>query len=187
MSQGGSIVSGVAGRYATALFELAAEEKNIDAVSADLDRFDALVAESADLARLVRVPVFTAEQQLAAISAVLDKAGIGGLAGNFIRLVASKRRLFLVQEIIKAYKALVAESRGVVRAEVTLAEEPSAKVLEEIRTSLAGAAKGGEIVLDVKVNPAILGGIIVKLGSRLVDASLRYKLNSIRLALKEVG
>lgn len=187
VSQGGSIVSGVAGRYATALFELAAEEKTIDAVSADLDRFDALVTESEDLARLVRVPVFTAEQQLAAIGAILDKAGIGGTAGNFIRLVASKRRLFLVRDIIKAYKALVAESRGVVRAEVTLAEEPSAKVLEEIRASLEGAAKGGEIVLDVKVNPAILGGIIVKLGSRLVDASLRYKLNSIRLALKEVG
>lgn len=187
MSQGGSIVSGVAGRYATALFELAAEEKNIDAVSADLDRFDALVADSEDLARLVRVPVFTAEEQLAAISAILDKAGIGGTAGNFLRLVASKRRLFLVREIIKAYRSLVEQSRGVVRAEVTLAEQPSEKVLQEIKASLAGAAKGGEIVLDVKVNPAILGGIVVKLGSRLVDASLRYKLNSIRLALKEVG
>ncbi|MBB3808195.1 F0F1 ATP synthase subunit delta [Pseudochelatococcus contaminans] len=187
MSKGGSIVSGVAGRYATALFELTAEEKNIDAVTADLDRFDALIVESDDLARLVRVPVFTAEQQLAAISAVLDKAGIGGTAGNFIRLVASNHRLFLVREIIKAYKALVAESRGIVRAEVTLAEEPSPKALEEIKTSLQGAAKGGEVILDVKVNPAILGGIIVKLGSRLVDASLRYKLNSIRLALKEVG
>lgn len=189
MSQGGSIVSGVAGRYATALFELATEENSIDVVSADLDRFGALVVESEDLARLVRVPVFTAEQQFAAISAVLDKAGIGGLAGNFLRLVASKRRLFLVREIIKAYKALVEKSRGVVHAEVTLAEEPSPKVLEEIKASLQGAvsAKGGEIVLDVKVNPAILGGIVVKLGSRLVDASLRYKLNSIRLALKEVG
>lgn len=187
VSQGGSIVSGVAGRYATALFELAVEEKSIDAVSADLDRFDALVAESDDLARLIRVPVFTAEQQLGAVSAVLDKAGIGGTAGNFIRLIASKRRLFLIREIIKAYRALVAESRGVVQAEVTLAEEPSAKVLEEIKASLQGAAKGGEIVLDVKVDPAIIGGIIVKLGSRMVDASLRYKLNSIRLALKEVG
>lgn len=187
VSKGGSIVSGVAGRYATALFELAADENAIDAVSADLDRFDALVAESEDLARLVRVPVFTAEQQLAAISAVLEKAGIGGLAGNFIRLVASRRRLFLVREIIKAYKERVAESRGVVRAEVTLAEAPSEKVLSEIKASLADAAKGGEVVLDVKVNPAILGGIIVKLGSRLVDASLRSKLNSIRLALKEVG
>lgn len=187
MSKGGSIVSGVAGRYATALFELAAEENKIDAVSADLDRFGALVAESDDLARLVRVPVFTAEQQLAAISAILDKVGIAGTAGNFIRLVASKRRLFLVEEITRAYKALVAESRGVVRAEVTLAEEPSEKVLEEIKASIAGAANGGEIVLDVKVNPAILGGIVVKLGSRLVDASLRHKLNSIRLALKEVG
>ncbi|MGI6247118.1 MAG: F0F1 ATP synthase subunit delta [Pseudochelatococcus sp.] len=187
MPQGGSIVSGVAGRYATALFELAAEEKSIDAVGADLARFEALVAESADLARLVRAPVFTAEQQLAAIAAVLDKAGIGGLAGKFVRLVAAKRRLFLVSEIIRSYRALVAESRGVVRAEVTLAEQPSDKVLEEIRTALKGVAKGGEIVLDVKVDPAIIGGLVVKLGSRMVDASLRYKLNSIRLALKEVG
>ncbi|MFT0892788.1 F0F1 ATP synthase subunit delta [Pseudochelatococcus sp. G4_1912] len=187
MSQGGSIVSGVAGRYATALFELAVDEKSVDAVSADLDRFEALIAESDDLARLVRVPVFTAEQQLAAISAVLAKAGIAGTAGNFIRMVASKRRLFLISQIIKAYKTLVADSRGVVRAEVTVAEEPSEKVLEEIKAALQGAAKGGEIVLDVKVDPTILGGLIVKLGSRMVDASLRFKLNSIRLALKEVG
>ncbi|MFC0220720.1 F-type H+-transporting ATPase subunit delta [Pseudochelatococcus lubricantis] len=187
MSQGGSIVSGVAGRYATALFELAVEANSVDSISADLDRFEALIAESADLARLVRVPVFTAEQQLNAITAVLEKAGIGGWAGKFIRLVASKRRLFLIHEIIKAYKALVAESRGIVRAEVTVAEEPSAKVLEDIKTALKSAANGGEIVLDVRVDPAILGGLVVKLGSRMVDASLRYKLNSIRLALKEVG
>lgn len=187
MSQGGSIVSGVAGRYATALFELAQDEKSVDAVSADLDRFEGMVAESDDLARLIRVPVFTAEEQLAAITAVLAKAKIAGTAGNFIRLVASNRRLFLIGQIIKAYKALVAESRGIVRAEVTVAEEPSEKALEEIKAALKGAAKGGEIALDVKVDPAILGGLIVKLGSRMVDASLRYKLNSIRLALKEVG
>ena len=166
---------------------MAESEKSVDAVSADLDRFEAMISESDDLARLVRVPVFTAEQQLAAVKAVLAKAEIVGTAGNFIQLVASKRRLFLIGQVIKAYKALVEKSRGVIKAEVVVAAKPSVKVLEEIKAALEGAAQGGEVVLDVKVDPAILGGLIVKLGSRMIDASLRYKLNSIRLALKEVG
>lgn len=187
MSQGGSIVSGVAGRYASALFELADEVGSIDEISADLGRFEALVEGSEDLARLVRTPVFTAEQQLGAITAILEKADIKGYAGNFIRLVASQRRLFLILKIIRAYRELVAQNKGIVQAEITLAEEPSPKVMETVREALKGAAAGGEIALDVKIDPAIIGGIIVKIGSRMVDASLRHKLNSIRLALKEVG
>ncbi|MDJ1157370.1 F0F1 ATP synthase subunit delta [Chelatococcus sp. SYSU_G07232] len=186
MAQGGSIVSGVAGRYASALFELAEESNAVDAVETDLDRFDALVAESADLQRLVRSPVFTAEEQARALGAVLDRAGIGGLAANFLRLVAAKRRLFAVREMVRAYKLLVADKKGITHAQVTLAEEPSQKILDDIKAALRGVA-GGEVSVDVKIDPAIIGGLVVKLGSRMVDASLRSKLNSIRLAMKEVG
>ncbi len=90
-------VSGVAGRYATALFELAREERSVDSVKADLDRFDAMIAESADLARLVRSPVFSAETQTRAITAILERAGIGGTSAKFLKVLASNRRLFVVR------------------------------------------------------------------------------------------
>lgn len=180
------MVSGVAERYAKALLDLAEEVKAADAVGADLDRFNGLIAESPDLARLVKSPVFSADEQERAVTAVLAKAGIGGLAANFIRMVASKRRLFALPGMIDGYNALLSDRKGIVRAEVTLAETPSPKMLADIEAALKDVA-GDNIALNVKVNPAIIGGLIVKLGSRMIDASLRSKLNSIRLALKEVG
>lgn len=182
----GSLVSGVAGRYATALFELAGESNAIDAVSTDLDAFTAMLAESEDLRRLVGSPAFSAEEQTAAIKAVLAKAGISGIAANFIGLVASKRRLFALPGMIAAYKALVADAKGIVSAEVTLAEAPAPKRVEEIRAALAAVA-GKAVDVAIKVDPALIGGLVVKMGSRMVDASLKTKLNSIRLAMKEVG
>lgn len=180
----GSIVSGVAGRYASALFDLARDQGAIDAVMGDLDRFGALVDESPDLARLLRNPVFTAEEQSRAIDAVLTRAGIGGLTGNFIRLVASKRRLFALTDMIRAYRALVAQAKGIVPAQVTVAAQPSAQVLDEIRAAVRDMAKA-EVDLHIKVDPQLIGGLVVKLGSRMIDASVRTKLNSIRLSLKE--
>jgi F-type H+-transporting ATPase subunit delta len=182
----GSLVSGVAGRYATALFELAGEANAIDAVSAELDSFSGMLAESEDLRRLVESPAFSAEEQTAAIKAVLAKAGVSGIAANFIGLVASKRRLFALPGMIAAYKALVAEAKGIVSAEVTLAEAPAAKRVEEIRAALAAVA-GKDVDVAIKIDPALIGGLVVKMGSRMVDASLKTKLNSIRLAMKEVG
>ncbi|MDP3257241.1 F0F1 ATP synthase subunit delta [Bosea sp. (in: a-proteobacteria)] len=182
----GSLVSGVAGRYATALFELASEANAIDAVNADLDSFSAMLAESEDLRRLVGSPAFSAEEQTGAIKAVLAKAGLTGLAGNFIGLVASKRRLFALPGMIAAYKALVAEAKGIVSAEVTLAETPAPKRVDEIRAALAAVA-GKDVDVAIKIDPSLIGGLVVKMGSRMVDASLKTKLNSIRLAMKEVG
>lgn len=181
----GSIVSGVAGRYASALFDLAQEQNAVDAVSDALARIENVAAQSTDLQRLLRSPVFSSEEQLAGISGVLDHVGITGLAANFIRLVASKRRLFLLLPMIRAYRALVARSRGIVNAEVRLAEEPSPAVLEEIKATLREVADS-EVDVDVKIDPALIGGLVVKVGSRMVDSSLRTKLNSLRLAMKEV-
>ena len=180
------IVSGMAGRYATALFELALAENAFDAVEADLGRFDALLAESADLARLVRSPVFGAEEQTKALAAVLDRAGIGGLAAKFLKVVASNRRLFAVRDIIKAFRALVARHKGEVTAEVTLAEQPSEQHLAAVKDALKAVTKKA-VQVDVKVDPSLIGGLVVKLGSRMVDTSLRTKLNAIKLAMKEAG
>jgi F-type H+-transporting ATPase subunit delta len=184
-SQTGTVVSGVAGRYASALFDLAREQRAIDTVSADLDRFDALLRESPDLQRLVKSPVFTAEEQERAVRAILERAGIDGFAANFIRLVASNRRLFALPDMIRAYRTLVADHKGIVRAQVTVAEPPSERIVSDITSALRDVAKA-EIDLDIRVEPSLIGGLVVKMGSRMVDASLRTKLNSIRLAMKEV-
>ena len=180
------IISGMAGRYATAAFELALEQKKVDSLKADLDRFDALVAEHGDLARLVHSPVFTAKEQVAALAAVLDKARIGGLAANFLLLVASNRRLFAVRQIIKAFRALVARHKGEVTAEVTVAEKLNERHLDALKTALKGVT-GKDVDLAVKVDSSIIGGLIVKLGSRMVDTSLKTKLNSIKHVMKETG
>jgi F-type H+-transporting ATPase subunit delta len=182
-----TIVSGMAGRYAVALFELARDERKLDAVKADLDRFDAMIGESADLARLVRSPVFTAEEQGKALAAILDKAEIGGLAGNFLKLVTANRRLFAIRDIIRDFRKLLARHRGEVSAEVTVAEPLDARHSEAITAALKSITGGQAVDLTVKVDPAIIGGVVVKLGSRMVDTSLRTKLNAIKQAMKEVG
>jgi F-type H+-transporting ATPase subunit delta len=179
------IISGMAGRYATALFELALAEKATDAVRKDLEQFDALVAGSADLTRLVRSPVFDADEQLKALSAILDKAGIKGLAANFLRVITANRRLFAVRDMIRAYRALMARHKGEVIALVTVAEKLSDSNLDALKGALKSVTGGKDIDLDVKVDPAIIGGLIVKVGSRMVDSSLRTKLNSIKIAMKE--
>jgi F-type H+-transporting ATPase subunit delta len=177
-------VSGVAGRYATALFDLARDANSIDAVQADLQRFDGLIAESPDLARLVRSPVFSADEQLSALSAVLERAGIGGLAAQFIKLVTKNRRLFAVADMVRGFRNLVAQHRGEVTAEVTVAEDIRDDHVAALRNALK-AVSGKDVDLKIKVDPAIIGGLVVKLGSRMVDSSLRTKLNSIKHAMKE--
>ena len=179
------IVSGVAGRYAQALFELALEEKATDAVKKDLESFDALIADNPDLARLVRSPVFGADEQLAALTAILDKAGIKGLAANFLRVITTNRRLFAVREMIRAYRGLVARNKGEVTAQVTVAEKLSDTNLGALKDALKSVTGGKDIDFEVKIDPAIIGGLIVKVGSRMVDSSLRTKLNAIKIAMKE--
>jgi len=174
----------MAGRYATALFELAIEQNAVDAVSADLAKFDALVAEYAELDRLVRSPVFTADEQGRALGAVLDKAGIGGLAAKFLKLVTANRRLFAVRDMARGFRALVAQHRGELTAQVTVAEQLNDARLNEIKAALKQVT-GKDVQVDVQVDPAIIGGLIVKVGSRMIDSSLRTKLNAIKFAMKE--
>ena len=179
-------VSGVSGRYATALFELARDQNVVDEVKADLDKFDVLLNDSADLKRLVRSPVFAADAQSRALSAVLDKAGIAGIAANFLKVLTANRRLFVVADVIRASRALVAKFKGETTADVTVAEALSDKNLDALKVALKSVT-GKDVALNVKVDPSIIGGLVVKLGSRMVDGSLRTKLNSIKHAMKEAG
>lgn len=179
-------VSGVAGRYATALFELARDDKSVDAVKADLDAFSAMLVDSPELKRLVRSPVFTAEAQGKALAAVLAKAGIGGTTAKFLQVLTANRRLFAVSDVIRAYGALVAKFKGEATADVTVAEPLSDKNLDALKSALKSVT-GQDVALNVNVDPAIIGGLVVKLGSRMVDSSLRTKLNSIKHAMKEAG
>jgi F-type H+-transporting ATPase subunit delta len=176
----------MAGRYANALFELALESNAVDAVKRDLDSFDAVVAENPDLARLVRSPVFTAEEQARALAVVLDRIGLRGLAAQFLLTVASNRRLFAVRDMIRAFRELVARHKGEITAQVTVAQNPSETHLAAIKEALSAVAKK-DVQIDLKVDPSLIGGLVVKLGSRMVDGSLRTKLNGLKQAMKEVS
>ncbi len=177
----------MAGRYASALFSLARESNATDQVAASLDSFDRMIAESADLERLVRSPVFSAEEQVKALSVILDRSGITGVTANFIKLVASKRRLFSIRDMIRTYHLLNDSYRGVARAEVTSASPLTDANIAALKEQLKGVTGGKDVEITAKVDPSIIGGLVVKLGSRMVDGSLKTKLNSIRTRMKEVG
>ena len=186
MAQSNSPISGVAERYAGSLFELAAQANAVAEVEKNLGRFEELLEGSADLDRLMKSPVFSAEDQLRAISAIADKAKIGGLVGNFLRVVAKNRRLFAIPGMIRAFRRIAAEQRGEVAAEVTSAHALTPAQQTELKATLKGVA-GKDVSIAVTVDPSLLGGLVVKMGSRQIDTSLKTKLNSLKLALKEVG
>jgi F-type H+-transporting ATPase subunit delta len=177
------VLAGVAGRYGSALFDLAAEEKRISEVERDLSTFQTLYSESLDLVRMVRSPVIPADEQSRALSALLGRAGLGELTLNFFKLITRNRRLFAVPDMIRAFRALAAKARGEVAAEVTSAVPLSEAQLAMLKETLK-ASVGKEVALSTRVDPALLGGLVVKLGSRMVDSSLRTKLAGLKLSLK---
>lgn len=179
-------VSGVAGRYATALFELALEEKALERIETDLNRFGQALDASEDLARLVQSPMFSSEEQGRALAAVLEEVKVEGLTKNFLLLVAKNRRLFAVPGMIGAFRALTAAHRGEVSATVTTASELNDTQITALKQALK-AALGKEVTLDQRVDPSLLGGLTVKVGSRMIDTSLRTKLTRLKHAMKEVG
>ena len=175
--------SGVAGRYATALFDLAVEQGVIDPTANDLASLQAMIDESDDLRRLIRSPIFSRAQQCAAMDAVLEKADLSQMVRNFVAVVAQNRRLFAVEGMIRAYREFVARHRGEVTAEVVSA----APLSESQRTAVEQALKqavGSNVTVNTEVDPDLIGGMIVRVGSRMVDSSLRTKLQRLQLAMK---
>jgi F-type H+-transporting ATPase subunit delta len=175
--------AGLAGRYATALFELAMEERAVDLVSRDFASLKTLLAESAELARLVRAPVFSAEQQRLGMDAVLRGMEAAPLTVRFVLTVATKRRLFALSDIIRAFEQLVATQKGEIDAEVSAAQPLSDSEIGELKGVLRTGI-GREARLSMKIDPALLGGLVVKVGSRMIDSSLRSKLEGMRAAMR---
>ena len=186
MAARGTGAGGLAARYAAALFELADSQKAIDRVAADLAELKAMIAGSDELRALIRSPLLSREQQSRAMAALLKQAGTSDLVQKFTGLVAQNRRLFALPQMIDEFLAELARRRGEMRAEVTaakaLSERQQAALSEAIRRSV-----GGKVSIDVKIDPALIGGLVVKVGSRMIDSSLRTKLQRLTLAMKGVG
>lgn len=179
-------VTGLAGRYATALFELADETDALDAVAADLSALQTLLDDSADLARMVRSPVISRDEQGKAMTAILSKAGAQDLTVKFAGLLAANRRLFALTDIIAGFQTLLAAHRGEIAADIASAAPLSDSQTTAIKDALA-KAMGSDVLLRTRVDPDLLGGLVVKVGSRMIDNSLRAKLQSLKLAMKGVG
>ena len=186
MSSESTGASELAERYATALFELAERDKVLDDIAQDLAKISEMLGGSEDLGRLVRSPVISGKDQVKAMAAVLDKAGVQDITKNFVGVVAANRRLFALPGMIVAFNAILAGRRGEATAEVVSAAKLTKKQIDSIGASLKKAI-GTAVTVDAKVDPDILGGLIVKVGSRMVDSSLRTKLQHLRLAMKGVG
>lgn len=186
VSEAETMVFGVAERYATALFELASETGELETVEADIARFETLRHESADLRRLMKSLVFSNEDQLRAISAVVEAAGLGVTISNFVKLVAINNRLPNLPDMFRRFRQLLADRRGEVTAGIVSAIPLSDGQLADIKGALADIS-GKSVHVELDVDPSLIGGLVVKLGSRMIDTSLKTKLDALKIALKEVG
>jgi F-type H+-transporting ATPase subunit delta len=185
LARGGEL-STVAERYAGALFELAKANNEVEKVESTLDRFLETLHKSPDLQRFVRSPIFSGAGQLHGLASILKAAGIEGLVRDFLLVLARNRRLFAVEGVIKSFKALSAKERGEVEAEiisaVALTDAQSQDLKDTLRQKLGKSPK-----LTVTVDPKLLGGLIVKVGSQMIDTSLRTKLKNLEKAMKEAS
>ena len=180
------VTSGLAGRYAKALFDLAVEQNQRDQVAADLASLKTMLSDSADLNRLVMSPAFSRDEQGRAIKVVLERAGLGALTRNFIGVAARNRRLFALPRIIEAFTTMVAQAKGEIAASVTSAHPLNDAQIAQIRDTLAAKAKRN-VAVTATVDPALIGGMVVRLGSRMIDSSIRTKLQMLEIAMKGVG
>ena len=177
--------SDLAKRYATAFFALALEQDQLDQLAEELNDLGGLMDASADLARLVRSPIVTRADQGAAMAAIITRAGMSNLVGNLVGLMAQNRRLFALKDTIAAFQTLVAGHRGEVSAEVTSASELKPTHLSAVKEALKKIV-GRDVALETTVDPSLIGGLIVKVGSRMIDNSLRTKLENLELAMKGI-
>ena len=186
MSDASSLTSGVAGRYATALFEIANEASVLPAVEADLGALEAALDESAELRDLISSPIYTREQQSAVMGELSKQMNIGAEVANTVALMATKRRLFVLPQLIAAVKALAADARGEVSADVTAAKSLTKAQQESLAKALSKSV-GKDVTINMAVDESIIGGLIVKMGSKMIDTSVASKLANLQNAMKEVG
>ena len=180
------ILASVAGRYASALFELAKDDGKLAEVEKDVIAFQQLIDASEDLRRMVRSPVISSDEQAKAIAAIAQSSGIGSLTSNFLNVLARNRRLFTMMDTLKAFRGILARHRGEVTADVTSAFPLNDAQMTQLKDTLR-IEVGKDVQIDTKVDPALLGGLIVKVGSRMIDSSLRTKLDNLKTRMKEVN
>jgi F-type H+-transporting ATPase subunit delta len=181
-----TLVSSAAGRYATALFELAGESEALDRTEQDMEALGQALEASEDLRTLLSTPIYTRDEQGRAMASVTEAMGLSALVANVVGLMATKRRLFVLGDVIDIFAQLMAEHRGEVTADVTAARALS-DAQQSALVSTLKAAIGREVKLNVTVDEGIIGGLVVKVGSKMIDTSIRSKLTSLQNAMREVG
>ncbi len=186
MSEPASISTGIAQRYASAVYEIAKDSNSVAAIESDLDAISGALNDSADFGALINSPIYTRDQQGAAITAIAKKMGLSDTTTNTLALMASKRRLFVLPALVKTLRDLIAEEKGEVTAEVVSAKALTKTQSEKLAKSLK-ATTGKDVTLQATVDESLIGGLIVKVGSQMIDTSIRSKLNSLQNAMKEVG
>ena len=186
MSETASISAGIALRYATAAFELAKEDGSLHAVEQDIDALDAVLADSIDFRNLISSPVYSRENQRNAIVTVAERMGLSGNVANLLGLMASRRRLFVLPHLLRALRSLIAEEKGEVTAEVTAATALTGKQRERLAETLKAAA-GKNVKMIMTVDESLIGGLVVKMGSKMIDMSVASRLAILQNAMKEVG
>ncbi len=186
MSEPASISTGIANRYATAVFDLAQEGKSLPALEADIGALEAALADSADLRDLISSPIYTRDEQAGAMTAVAQKMALSPNTANVLSLLAAKRRLFVLPHMLTALRAMIADAKGEVTAEVT-----SAKALTKAQTDALSktlkAKMGKDVNILATVDETLIGGLVVKVGSKMIDTSIRSKLSALQNTMKEVG
>lgn len=183
LSTHSTAVSGVASRYATALFELAKDEGQLDEVARDLDTLDALLAESPELRRLIVSPVISRDDQGQAIRAIAEKIELNSITTKFLGVLARGRRLFTLPGVVRAYRDALAEERGEIKAEVVSATPLDDEQLTTVKAAVARFA-GRPVNVDASVDASLLGGLVVTVGSRMLDASLKTKLQQLEQSMR---
>jgi len=186
VSETASISSGIAARYATAIFELARDSKSLKALESDVDALEAGLADSADMRDLIHSPVYTREEQGAAITAIAKKMKLSKDVSGLLGLMASKRRLFVLPQLVERLHGLIADEKGEVTADVTAAKALTKAQQDKLAKTLK-ATVGKDVKLKMAVDESLIGGLIVKVGSKMIDTSIASKLNNLQNAMKEVG
>jgi F-type H+-transporting ATPase subunit delta len=186
VSEPASITQGIAGRYASAVFDIAKDGNNLKAMEQDVDALDAALSESADFRDLITSPLYNREQQASAVKAIAQKIALSDTMANLLGLLADKRRLFVLASIVGTLRDLLAEDRGEVTAEVTSAKAMTKAQSDNLAKALTEQV-GKSVSIKETVDASILGGLIVKVGSRMIDTSIASKLNALQNNMKEVG
>jgi len=186
LSASSSVLAQIARPYAAALFELAEESESIAEIEQSLDAVGTLIEESEEFSKFLRSPVISSDEKREAMDAIVQKTDLPEAVSNFLQLVARNGRLFALPAMISEFKKLAADARGELKAEVTSAAPLSKAQLESLSQTLKDKI-GKTVALDTHVDPSLIGGLVVKLGSRMIDTSLKTKLSAMKIAMKEVG